>query len=191
MNMGNWGTFGLSIISADYGESIGTRVADNPQGFIETGDLKMGAYAVGLSYSRALSTQFLIGGQAKYAHENLGENLMPGGETVTNEVGGFAFDFGTIYYPGFRSFRFGMSVRNFSPQYRYQEETFELPLTFRIGAAMDVLDLVGGIPNSSLLISVDALHPRSYTERIHVGGEYWFRDLLALRGGYKFNYDLS
>lgn len=114
---------------------------------------------------------------------------MPNDETVSNEAGGFAFDFGTIYYPGFRSFRFGMSVRNFSPQLKYQEETFELPLTFRIGAAMDVLDLVGGIPNNSLLISVDALHPRSYTERIHVGGEYWFRDLLALRGGYKFNYD--
>lgn len=189
LNMGNWGNFGLNVISADYGQSIGTRVSDNTAGFVETGDLKIGAYAVGLSYSRALSTQFVVGGQVKYAHEQLGENLMPGGDTVTNQTGGVAFDFGTIYYPGFKSFRFGMSIRNFSPQVKYQEETFEMPLTFRIGVAMDVLDLIGGVPNNSFLISIDALHPRSYTERLQVGGEYWFRDLIALRGGYKMNYD--
>jgi len=63
-----------------------------------------------------------------------------------------------------------------------------LPLTFKIGAAMDVLDLMGEHGNP-LLIAIDAIHPRDYTERIHIGGEYWYNNMIALRAGYKFNYD--
>lgn len=186
---GNWGTFGLSARASDYGQVIGTRVADNAQGFTETGDLDVGAYAVGLAYGRALSSNFSVGGQVKFARQHLGSNLVPGGETVDNRVSTLAYDFGTKYYPGLGSLRLGMSVRNFSPQVKYVEQTFELPLTFRIGVAADVLDYVGGSTNSSLLVSMDALHPRDYTERLHFGGEYSFRDLFALRGGYKVNYD--
>ncbi len=82
-----------------------------------------------------------------------------------------------------------MSVRNFSPQIKFQEEAFELPLTFRIGVAMDLFDFVGGLSNQSLVLGIDALHPRDYSERIHVGAEYMYSDLIALRAGYKFNYD--
>lgn len=188
MSFGNWGTFGLNATIADYGTSVGTRVAENAQGFVETGNLNWGAYAVGLSYGRKLSDRFMIGGQVKYTHESLGESATAAG-MQDNDVSGVAFDFGTIFYPGFRSFRFGMSAKNFSPQYKYEEDSFELPLTFRIGVAMDVLDLTGGSENSSLLVGVDALHPRDYTERLHIGGEYWYGDLVALRAGYKTNYD--
>jgi long-subunit fatty acid transport protein len=36
---------------------------------------------------------------------------------------------------------------------------------------------------------VDALHPSDNTERLNVGTEYWIQNILALRAGYKFNYD--
>ena len=187
-NMGNWGSVGLSFITANYGNIIGTRVASNDKGFIETGNVSVGAYAFGLAYARRLTDKFSVGGQIKYVSQHLGENLFANGSTVKNKVSGLAYDFGTIFYPGFKSFRFGMSVRNFSPQFKYQETPFQLPLTFRIGFAMDVLDLMGEHSNS-LLIDVDAIHPRDYTERINIGGEYWFRNIFAIRGGYKFNYE--
>jgi hypothetical protein len=38
-------------------------------------------------------------------------------------------------------------------------------------------------------MALDAVHPRDYTERIHIGAEYSFRDMVFLRGGYKTNYD--
>ena len=57
----SWGTFGVSVRAADYGEMIGTRVASNAQGFEETGEVDIGAYAVGLSYARRLSTRFSVG----------------------------------------------------------------------------------------------------------------------------------
>lgn len=188
-SFGNWGTFGLSVRNSEYGEVVGTRVASNQQGFEETGNLNFGAYAVGLSYARKLSSRFSVGGQVKYAAQHLGSNLLENGESMENRVGGLAYDFGTIYYPGLKSFRLGMSIRNFSPQLRYVEQTFELPLTFRIGMAADVLDFFGQIPHSSFIVSMDALHPRDYTERLHLGAEYAFRDFFALRGGYKMNYD--
>jgi len=70
------------------------------------------------------------------------------------------------------------------------EEGFELPLTFIIGFAMDVLDFMGEHQNN-LLVSIDATHPRDYSERIHLGAEYLFMDMIALRAGYKFNYDVE
>lgn len=189
VQLGNWGVVGLSIISADYGEIEGTRVSASEAGFERTGNLDVGAYAVGLSYGRSISERFSIGGQLKYAYQNLGNSLIDSkGTEHDNSVGGLAFDFGTMFYPGFRSFRLGMFVRNFSPQFKYEKEAFQLPLTFAIGFAMDLMDVIGS-SNSSLLLSVDALHPRDYTERLHIGAEYEFLDMLALRGGYKFNYD--
>jgi len=188
-NLGNLGVIGANFVSMDYGTLIGTRVADNTQGYDETGNVDVGAYVVGFSYARGLTDKFRIGGQIKYASQHLGSNLMPDGSTVKNSVSTLAYDIGTIFYPGWKSLRFGMSVRNFSQQIRYEENTFELPLTFRIGAAMDMLDLLGGVSNQSFVLEVDALHPRDYSERLHVGGEYWYGDMIALRAGYKFNYD--
>ncbi len=188
-NLGNLGTFGLHFMTSEYGEIIGTRVADNEAGYVETGNLDLDTYVVGFSYARRLTNKFTMGGTVKFTSQHLGSNLMPSGETVTNKVSGLGYDFGTIFYPGFRSLRVGMSIRNFSPQFKYEETAFELPLTFRIGFAMDVLDLVGGMNNHSLVVDLDAIHPRDYTERIHVGGEYWYGDIIALRAGYKSNYD--
>lgn len=186
----NQGTIGISVVFADYGDDIiGAQLANNEKGYETTGSLDVGAYAVGLSYARSLTDKFSVGGQIRYAGQNLGSSVLTaGGSPEENKVSGFAFDFGTIFYPGFESLRVGMSVNNFSAQFKYEEEPFQLPLTFKIGAAMDVLDLWGEHRNP-LLLAIDALHPRDFTERIHLGGEYWYNDLIALRAGYKFNYD--
>jgi len=188
-NFGNWGHVGVNLTTCEYGDFIGTRVAATEKGFVETGMLDIGAYAVGVTYAKTLTNKFTVGGQIKYAAQHLGENLLANGETIENKVSGLAYDFGTIFYPGFKSFRMGMSIRNFSPQFKYQNTAFELPLKFTIGFAMDVLDFLGEHNNNSLLIAFDAIHPRDYPERIHLGGEYLFMDMVALRAGYKFNYD--
>ncbi len=189
-DLGKWGTVGAGLIFSDYGDDIiGTRVAITEKGYEKTGTIDVGAYAVGLSYARSMTEKFSIGGQIKYAAQHLGSSILTeGGKAKENKVSGLAFDFGTIFYPGLKSLRIGMSVNNFSQQFKYEEEPFQLPLTFRIGVAMDVLDFMGEHGNP-LLIAIDALHPRDYTERIHIGGEYWYNNMFALRAGYKFNYD--
>jgi long-subunit fatty acid transport protein len=190
-SLGDWGTVGASWMIADYGNDfIGTRYdPTSSQGYIETGNLTVSSYMVGLSYAKALTDKFTIGGQVKNCYQHLGQSIIDTlGTTRINELSGLAYDFGTIFYPGFKSFRIGMNIRNFAQEYKYEEEGFELPLTFVIGAAMDVLDLVGDHENS-LLLSIDAVHPRDYTERINFGAEYTFMKMLSLRVGYKYNYD--
>jgi hypothetical protein len=189
-SLGAWGTVGASWMIADYGNDfIGTQYATNTIGYIETGNLSVQSYMVGLSYAKALTDKFTIGGQVKNCYQHLGQSIIDTlGTTRINELSGLAYDFGTIFYPGFKSLRIGMNIRNFAQEYKYEEEGFELPLTFVIGVAMDVLDLVGDHENS-LLLSVDAVHPRDYTERLNFGAEYTFMKMLSLRVGYKYNYD--
>jgi hypothetical protein len=197
VNGGVWGNFGLSVIPApDYGEIFGTVVSDNEQGFEETGAVEVSAYAFGLAYGRKFTDKFMIGAHVKYAYQHLGQNPMMYRDPITdstwigtqvNELSTLAYDLGTIFYPGFKSFRFGMSIRNFSAAVVYEEYGFQLPLTFKIGIGMDILDLFGEHPGQSLLVAIDAVHPRDYTERILLGGEYSI-GLLKLRAGYKFNY---
>ncbi|MFH1851242.1 MAG: PorV/PorQ family protein [Candidatus Neomarinimicrobiota bacterium] len=188
-DLGKVGVIGFSLHTADYGQVIGTRVADNDAGFIETGDVAVDAMAMGISFARGLTDQFSVGGQVKYVSQSLGKTLMPDGEK-SNNTKGLAYDFGTMYYPGVKSFRFGMGVRNFSKDFKYEDDSFPLPLTFTIGAAADVTDFLGSLGvNHDLLIEIDAVHPRDYTERINLGWEYGFKKMLYLRGGYKFNHD--
>jgi long-subunit fatty acid transport protein len=105
-----WGTFGVSFMNADYGQIIGTRVADTEKGYVETGDVGVNAYVVGFSYARALTNKFTVGAQVKYTYQHLGGNTFPDGSWVKNEVDGFAFDFGTIFYPGWQSFGFPVII---------------------------------------------------------------------------------
>jgi hypothetical protein len=183
------GTFGLHGIFTDYGDDIiGTRVADTELGYIETGAIDVGAYSFGLSYARNLSSKFAIGGTVKYVGQSLGSNLMPDGSTKNNEVSGVGFDFGTIFYPGWKSFRFGMSVKNFGTELEYEKESFEIPLTFSIGVGMNIMTLFG-MDDQTLLLAVDAVHPRAYSERVNLGAEYLLINMIALRAGYKTNHD--
>ncbi len=185
---GNLGTFGFSYQTADYGDIIGTQVADNEFGFIETGNVDVAATAVGLAFAKRLTDKFSLGGHMRYASQKLGENEIEG-ETKTNTTSGFVWDFGTIFYPNTSSFRFGMSIRNFSQEMIYEQYNFELPITFTIGIAADVFEVLELSNSQSLLLALDAVHPRDYTERVHVGLEYGLNNMFFLRTGYKFNYD--
>ncbi|MBA7657787.1 hypothetical protein ES703_65730 [subsurface metagenome] len=195
-SLGQLGTVGVNVISADYGDDIiGTEVTAD--GYKETGSLDVSALSVGAVYARRLTDKFILGGQVRYAYQHLGSSTIPTAtagvnEEIENKVTGLAYEIGTIFYPGlFNSLRLGMGVKNFSPQFKYQDEAFQLPLTFVMGFAVDVFDVLGMGGSNSLLVALDAIHPRDYTERIHLGAEFLFLDMVALRGGYKFNYDIE
>jgi hypothetical protein len=198
INGGIWGNFGFSLIPApDYGDIFGTVVSENERGYEETGALDISAFSMGFAYGRKFTDKFMIGGHVKYAYQHLGQNPMLYRDPLTdstwmgtqvNEVSTTAYDFGTIFYPGFKSLRFGMSVRNFSGAVKYEVYNFQLPLTFKLGIGMDVMDLFGEHQGQSFLLAIDAVHPRDYTQRLQIGGEYSI-GALRLRAGYKFNYD--
>ena len=180
-----YGVFGLSFQTVDYGEIQGTMVWGNPQGFVDTEVMRPSAIAVGIAYAQYLTDRFAVGGQIKEVAQSLGKSVIPNEGVHKNVASALAFDFGTVYRTGFKSLAFGMSVRNFSQEIKFEKEGFQLPLTFRMGISMNVLDFLPSLPEGhSLLMVVDAVHPRSYPEFIRIGTEYTALNTLSLRAGY-------
>ena len=182
---GRYGVFGLSFLWVDYGEFLGTMVWNNAKGYIDTENFSPKAMAIGLGYGRSLTDKFSVGGQIKYVAQSSGKSVIAdelsstGLKATKYVLSTLAFDFGTIYQTGFKSLAFGMSVRNFSQEVKYEQEGFQLPLTFRIGISMDVMDFLEQYSdNHSLLVAIDAVHPRSHNEFISFGLEYNLLDLF-------------
>lgn len=151
--------------------------------------------AIGLSYARYLSDAFSVGFTLKYIDEQI----------YTYHARGLAFDVGTQYQTGFYGLSLAFVIRNFGQDLRFKGsylntkvvqgtytmlseerkfEAFPLPLQFVAGIRYDLLsnDWIRAC------FTLDALHFNDYSERIHLGTETYFRDFLALRAGYKFNY---
>ena len=194
---GDYGVIGFSVQSIDYGDVEGTMVdRNNPNGYVETGNISPTALAVGFGYSKMLNDKFGVGGRIKYAVQKLGESIFmsDAGDVTTkkNKAEAIAFDFGTVYKTGIKSIAFGMSVTNFSKEVKYEEEGFQLPLLFTIGVSADIFDFVEMQgPSQSLLLSIDATHPRSHPEQVKVGVEYQFMKMISIRGGYISSNDES
>jgi hypothetical protein len=188
---GDYGVFGVSFLNAAYGDFYGTRVAaGTAEGYQYIGIFTPTAYALGLSYGKQLSDNFSIGGQAKYVRQDLGSNILEaGGSSKENVVSGFAFDFGMMYSTAIKGFDFGMSIKNFATDFKFEQYSFEAPLTFRIGVSLKVFQLMGiSEGGEDILVVADAVHPRDSGEHLDLGAEYTFFKTVTLRGGYKVNY---
>lgn len=190
---GNLGVFGITLLAVNYGEIEGTMVWPNEAGYIETGIQEPTALAAGIGYARVVSDRFSVGGQVKYVNQHLGSNIVPSGEELTykkNLAAATAFDFGTLFKTGFKSLTFGMSVRNFSNEIVFESESFQLPLTFRLGLSMNLFDFLENSSGDQVLdLHIDAAHPRAFSEQMNIGLEYSPFSMLFLRGGYMVNYD--
>lgn len=186
---GKYGIFGINFVSVDYGKFLGTIRADNEQGFIETGNFSPSAFAIGFGYAKALTDKFSVGGNIKYVYQNLTGgyiNFLADETPVSRlfDTNVLTFDFGILYKTGFKSLNFGMNLRNFSKEINYIKESFQLPLTFEIGLSFNVIDLVEiDAAKHAILVSMDAVHPRDYYEKMNLGVEYKFMDLFAVRSG--------
>jgi len=194
----NIGVFGLNATSVDYGDIIATvrdNDPNNPLGYLDNGLVNPTAMTIGLSYANAITDQFSVGANFKYAYQDLTSapvNFDGSGGYITESysAGVGVLDFGAFYKTGFKSLNFAFALRNFSPEISFAEEEEELPLTFKIGLSMNILDLTDIQPeNHSLLISVDTNRPRDYDEQILVGLEYTFVERFMIRGGYGFPKD--
>lgn len=196
-NFGEFGNLGVGVIvfSMDKME-VTTESSPNGTGrFFDAQDM-----AIGLTYSRFLTEQFAVGVTARYIHQR-----------IWNESSdGIAFDIGTQYRLDFRNLTIAMSMSNFGPDLRYDgpdlnvtfdknnnlplnrltpakltTDPYPLPLNFQVGIGLEVFNT----EFVKMKAGIDAVHPNDNRERVLVGTELSFFDRLALRGGYKYNYD--
>lgn len=192
---GDYGVFGVTLQFVDYGDLQETIRSNNEKGYLDVGTFRPTATAFGLGYARALSDRFSVGGNAKFVTQNLGnaattQDAYGNYDRAKSSKDVMVFDFGMLYRTGYKSLNFGVSIRNFSQEVKYEREGFQLPLLFKIGVSMNALDLTD-LDNKvhSLVLAVDATHPRDYPEQVNLGAEYLFMQILAIRGGYMSNND--
>ncbi len=185
----NYGVFGVSVVAVDYGDFYQTIRSGNSSGYEELGSYSPTALSFGISYAKMLSEKFSIGANVKYATLTIGTGVTAisasGPVKEKFETNTVAVDFGVVYKTGFKSLNVGMNIRNFSQEIKFIDENFELPLTFKVGMSMDMMDVLQPDQDMhQLFLAVDATNPRDNKEYINVGGEYIFMNTLALRGGY-------
>lgn len=192
MNLGIFGTIAVNYITLNYGD-IQEALVTSPTG---RNDTRTGNYftgnnlAFGFAYARSFTDKLSIGFNVKYIQEKL----------FVYKTSLWAFDVGSYYDTGWRGIKLAMSAQNFSSQARFlytkeeEQQTYEIPLVYRIGTSIELLGgpemFLGGDPaKHRLTFNVDAIHTNDYAERLHLGMEYWAYDLVALRGGYRINYE--
>jgi hypothetical protein len=199
------GTFGVSLLVMDNGTFERTIPSQDfqlhPDGYYIEGDYTVQQWAAGIAYSRRLSDRFALGGQVKYVYENLGNtdiavpSLDPTSgefkyvtqEDQKNREGTIALDFGTLYYFGYKDLRVGMNLRNFSRPVTYAYDSFYLPVCLTFSVGMNVLSPFIHLEEHDLQFSIMMANPYDGGERVHLGGEYVYNNLVALRAGYRSN----
>lgn len=136
-----------------------------------------GDLAVGLSYGRSLTDKFSTGIGMSWIQSTLANYKA---STVT-------FDFGTLYDTGFRSFRIGMAIQNIGSDMTFIDDPVKVPTIFRVGMSTRLFDRGG----QHLLMAGEFSHPPDNNERANLGTEYSFHDLIFVRGGYFYRFDVE
>lgn len=185
--LGRIGSFAISMAALDYGDIPEAILGAGSDG--RTGNMVSGGNLLfGLYYAREFTDNLSIGIGAKYLHESLWEY----------GAGRIAWDVGTTYDVGYRGITLAMAAQNFGGSVHFLDEEqtdsetgYDMPLVFRIGVAGNILGsdaLVEMFGPHRLVASLEAINTNDFSERLHVGAEYVFDDLLAVRAGYRLNY---
>ncbi|MBN2356283.1 PorV/PorQ family protein [candidate division KSB1 bacterium] len=196
--MRNVGTFGFFFSYLGMPDIERTTIT-MPEG---TGEMvRAGSFAAGISFGRALTDRFAIGGTAKFVKETIWHST----------ASGVAADIGVMYRTFFKNLRIGMSISNFGSDMRMNgrdmlvqhdidvlsdgnnaninanldTDAFPMPILFRVGISANFTRDFFNLNGHDLIVAVDAVHPSDNKEYLNVGGEYCFKNLLAFRAGYR------
>lgn len=170
------GTVGVSVtlLATD---DMDVTTPQRPEG---TGErFRASDYAFSVAYARQVSDKFMVGINAKIIQSYL----------YNTEIGAstFAFDVGTLYDIPILKSRLGVSLNNIGKDLQYLSEPYSLPTSLRFGVLVDVFNE----ENHQFKTTLQIARNNDAAEQYNVGGEYVFSSMLALRGGWKFAYDVE
>ncbi|MCF8306422.1 MAG: PorV/PorQ family protein [Ignavibacteriales bacterium] len=194
INLGEFGTLFASLTNFQVPEEK-VRTEESPEGDGRVWDA--GSIALAVGFSKMLTDRFSIGMTVKYIREAI----------WNSSSSGFAVDFGTLYRTPFNDLMIGAAISNFGSKMQldgrdiyfntdpndngdtgpnnipsnYRMEEFDIPLTFRVGLSMPVIQT----RFIKVLAAVDATHPNDNTEYVNSGLEIAYDDMFFIRGGYR------
>lgn len=186
----------LSLTALDSGDMEETQVRTGGESEFTGRRFSAQQLVFGLGYGRALTDRFSAGVHAKLLRESIDNSALTA----------FALDFGVVYRLPFGA-TLGASIANYGGRARYggldlragldqnpeefgdpsnrdvelYTEAYDLPTIFRVGVGMPVQ--LGA--DQRLSVNVDAFQPSDNSNSVSLGGEWAFRDLVMLRGGYQ------
>jgi long-subunit fatty acid transport protein len=171
------GVIGVGIYSLNTGDIPQTTYSYPYSADVEGNENYFSAtdLAISASYGRFLTDKFSLGFTVKYIQENLSDL----------SARGWSADVGTCYNSGYKDFKIGMVISNFGPDMKYIEKGFPLPINFKFGASIDLLQSEDHIVS----FAAEGSHPADNLEKYNMGFEYRFHDRFSLRAGERFNYD--
>jgi long-subunit fatty acid transport protein len=193
-NLGGFGTVGASFTISDVDEMKVTTVED-PDGTGEVFGVTDAAFS--LAWAIDITENFSIGFNPKYIYQSI---WRMSASTI-------ALDLGVQYITPFDGAILAMSITNFGPKMQLsgsstqviydpdpnttgnnssipaniQTDTWDLPLTFRVGLGYQPLKT----EDNTITVSLDALHLSDNYESLNLGAEYCYDDFISLRAGYK------
>jgi hypothetical protein len=168
-----WGTFGFMFtgLYMDDMDRYDENGSSSPLG-------QFGAYdvAVGVAYGRYIVPNVAVGISLKPVYERIDEL----------SASGIAFDAGIYHVSRIKGVKLAATVANLGTPMKFDAQEFTLPRYARLGASYEreVPSLDGRV-----LFTFDAMFPNDDGVREHVGGEYSYKRMVALRAGYKAGYD--
>ncbi len=194
IQLGDFGTAGIHVISLRVPEDV-VRTVAAPEGDGRTWSAS--SFALGVTFAKSLTDRFSIGLNAKYIREDIWDA----------GASGFAIDVGTLYETEIPGLSLGASISNFGTSMKlsgrdlyfnndpngnvgsgpnnipseYRAESFDLPLTVRIGIAYSVIRT----ENIRVTAAIDATHPNDNTEYVNSGMEVAWQEIVFGRIGYK------
>jgi long-subunit fatty acid transport protein len=190
----NAGTLFASVTALNSGE-IAVRTVDQPLG---TGErYTVSDFALGLGFGRSITDRFGAGAQVNYINETIWHSSL---NVLT-------FSAGTAYRLMDNGLMIGASLTNFGTKGKFNgrdlaiqydadpskygdngslpadqaTDAFPVPIRFRVGLSMPHQVT----RDSAVLLVVDATHPNDNTESMSMGGEWSWKDTVALRAGYQ------
>ncbi|MCK5075115.1 MAG: PorV/PorQ family protein [Calditrichia bacterium] len=197
-----WGMFGASLQYFNYGKIARTDADGN-----SLGDFSSNETALSLAYSLLLTEKLSVGFTGKYIYSN----LSPVGTASEGSVGGedgrastVGVDIGLLYKT--RLLNYGIAISNMGPNVTYVDkaQADPMPTVLRAGIAYKPVNnefhrvtltyelnreltrrrgaLADNFPKSLFTTWQNEDNFGLFTHGL--GAEYWYTDLVAMRGGY-------
>jgi hypothetical protein len=200
-NLGRMGVFGIHLLAMNTGD-MAVRTIEHPEG---TGE-NFVAYDVvgGVSWAQRLTDRFIFGANVRFVVSGLEDE----------SYSGALADIGTLYETNLRTLKLGISVQNFGPDVKYSGEYYDFldqgrraraapqtreftsappPTIYRLGVSANCFELTGMTRPTDIdgIVSFEMSHPNDNRERLNLGMELWYREMLAFRAGYKIRIENS
>jgi hypothetical protein len=161
---------GVKMLSSGNEDEILVNALGDP---VTTGSkISSGYMDVDLSFACKINYSFDLGLTVKYISKKLNSS-----ESVSSTS--FAGDLGLMFRPPVKNLTTGLVVQNLGPGMKFNGISDKLPLNIKLASAYKMFE-------NNFTVAFDVNFPNDNKPVASLGGEYWYRNRLVGRFGYRY-----